>query len=203
MKSFSKFVRIFARSPSRRLAAAPPCFASAPGLLQQRLCLPLTGRSRWLTSSAIMMLAHHSGRVPELPPTVHALVIGGSGAVGRCVVAQLAADHTISKITCINRREWALPALSIGEDKLHHVICNIESEKELSAAVCLLADQSVSVAYCTLGTTRRFSFACCRRFSSVHYRYSCVISFPCSPPPFPLPFRDDGSSEALRTVDLQ
>ena len=48
-----------------------------------------------------------------------------------------------------------MPALSVGEDKLHHVICNIVSEKELSAAVCLLADQSVGVAYCTLGTTRR------------------------------------------------
>jgi saccharopine dehydrogenase-like NADP-dependent oxidoreductase len=115
-----------------------------------------------------MMLAHHSGRVAHLPPTAHALVIGGSGAVGRCVVAQLAADQAISKITCINRREWALPALSIGEHKLHHVTCNIESEKELSAAVCLLADQSVSVAYCTLGTTRRLTFACCRRFSFAH-----------------------------------
>ncbi len=119
------------------------------------VCVSDMYNSRLLRLPAIMMLAHHSGRVAQLPPTAHALVIGGSGAVGRCVVAQLAADQAISKITCINRRDWALPALSIGDHKLHHVTCNIESEQELSQAVSLLADQSVSVAYCTLGTTRR------------------------------------------------
>jgi hypothetical protein len=102
-----------------------------------------------------MMLAHHSGRVRELSTNLHALVIGGSGAVGRCLVARLIADPAYSKITCINRREWSLPAPSTGKDKLHHVTCCVASEHELAAAVGKLADERISVAFCTLGTTRR------------------------------------------------
>ncbi len=102
-----------------------------------------------------MMLAHHSGRVRELSTPAHAIVVGGSGAVGRCLVAQLAASPQYSKITCINRREWTIPVASPDQDKLRHVTCDVASAHELSAAVAKLADERISVAFCTLGTTRR------------------------------------------------
>ena len=114
------------------------------------------------------MLACHSGRGLLLPHELsqpcndlHALVIGGSGAIGQCLVAQLAANPAYSKITCINRREWSLPAAGAGHDKLHHVTCDIAAQDDLVAAVASLAHErvAVSVAFCTLGTTRRFDDA--------------------------------------------
>jgi hypothetical protein len=102
------------------------------------------------------MLSMHSGRQSRPLPhraTQHAVGIGGSGAIGACLVAELAADPTYSKITCINRREWSLPALSVGQQKLHHVTCDITREDELAETVRSLED--ISAAFCTLGTTRR------------------------------------------------
>jgi NAD(P)-dependent dehydrogenase (short-subunit alcohol dehydrogenase family) len=126
----------------------------------------VTEAATYIKLEPTMMLARHSGRGLLLPHELsqpcndlHALVIGGSGAIGQCLVAELAANPAYSKITCISRREWSLPAAGASHNKLHHVTCDIAEQNDLVAAVCSLAHERITAAFCTLGTTRRFDDA--------------------------------------------
>lgn len=144
---------------SRKWSIQGASAATGDGLYEALDWLSNAVRSAYNIGRSKMMLSMHSGRntraAPEHKPSSnqHAVVIGGSGAIGACLVAQLAADPTYAKITCINRREWSLPAMSVGQEKLHHVTCDITREEELAGAV--RSAGAVDAAFCTLGTTRR------------------------------------------------
>jgi len=80
-------------------------------------------------------------------PGLNVLVLGGSGATGRCLVRQLLAFDRVASVTNIGRREYdCFPTL----DKVVQVV--VADMSDMSQVD--LALPTYELAFCTIGTTR-------------------------------------------------
>ena len=104
-----------------------------------------------LYSSSSQMSA--APAAPELSTPMgdlRAIIVGGTGAIGRSLVRQLLADERYASVTTIGRRKVPLDDVdaAVQERKLKQVLVDMD---ELGASD---AWQNQDVAFCALGTTR-------------------------------------------------
>eukprot|EP01121_Diplochlamys_sp_Union-15-3_P017881 TRINITY_DN6391_c0_g1_i4.p1 TRINITY_DN6391_c0_g1~~TRINITY_DN6391_c0_g1_i4.p1 ORF type:complete len:218 (+),score=47.93 TRINITY_DN6391_c0_g1_i4:28-681(+) len=95
---------------------------------------------------------------------IQAIIIGGSGQIGRCVVAELVANEKCTKITSLGRREVSDFPKS---EKLKQVIVDMDKLNDYSDTF-----EGHNVAYCCLGTTRKDAGSD-EAFRKVDYHYVC------------------------------
>jgi len=84
------------------------------------------------------------------PAHLRALIIGGTGAVGKQLVNELLKSNSFSKVTTIGRREVAVPENIPNKEKLEQHVIDMN---KLSESKDVFANHDV--AFCCLGTTRK------------------------------------------------
>lgn len=81
---------------------------------------------------------------------LRALVVGGTGAVGKQLVSELLQSRSFSKVTTIGRREVPIPDNIPNKEKLEQHVVDMNN---LSNSKAVFANHDV--AFCCLGTTRK------------------------------------------------
>jgi oxidoreductase len=88
------------------------------------------------------------------PRSLKAVVIGGSGAIGRCLLGELASSPTFSEVVSLGRRKIEIPdRYEIDVAKLKQEIVDFDLEKfTIENSKSYFEEKDVF--FCTIGTTR-------------------------------------------------
>jgi len=84
------------------------------------------------------------------PKMMRAIVIGGSGAIGKCLVSQLIAHDSFTHIVSIGRRALPLTEEELKNPKLVQKIGSMDKLAEFKPDF-----ENQDIAFCCLGTTRK------------------------------------------------